>query len=273
MAQLGGWLTPDAAEPPLLIAELFQSEDRPDAALRTLDRANLTGAAALQRDLAKARALNDVGRVDDAEAVLRGAIAAHPDRLEPQIALGDHLRRSERFAAAAEVYTDAIDRLRDAGRSVPWRLLYVRGIAHERSDRWDLAERDFLAALEVDPDLPQVLNYLGYSWVERRIRLDEATRMLRRAVDLRPDDGFIVDSLGWAYFQLGEFEEAVTHLERAVELQPADPVLNDHLGDAYWRVGRAREARFQWSRVLVFEPTPELAAAVREKLQRGLDQL
>ena len=127
------------------------------------------------------------------------------------------------------------------------------------------------AALELEPDQPLVLNYLGYSWVDQGMNLAEAEAMLRRAVDLRPDDGYIVDSMGWAYYRLERFEEAVRYLERAVELRPDDPVINDHLGDAYWQVGRHREARFQWQRALTFEPEEDQVALIERKLERGLE--
>ena len=125
-----------------------------------------------------------------------------------------------------------------------WRLFYVRGIAFERLGEWPKAEADFLRALELEPDQPLVLNYLGYTWVEQGRNLDEARTMIEKAVELRPDDGYIVDSLGWVAYRLGDFEEAVRQLELAVELVPGDPIINDHLGDAYWQVGRLNEARF-----------------------------
>ena len=183
--------------------------------------------------------------------------------------MGDLLRGKDRFAEAEAAYTRAIQRLPKVERS-DWRLLYARGITYERTKRWPQAEADLLKALELEPDQPFVLNYLGYSWVDQGLNLDRAKAMLHRAVELRPDDGFIVDSLGWAYYRLGESDKAVTYLERAVELEPGDPVLNDHLGDVYWRVGRQREARFQWQRALTFKPEPDAVAAIQAKLANGL---
>jgi len=154
-----------------------------------------------------------------------------------------------------------------------WFLFYVRGIAYERSGRWEEAERDFRKALELEPDQPNVLNYLGYSLVEKGIKLDEALEMIRKAVEKRPNDGYITDSLGWALYRLGRYEEAVEPMERAVELTPLDPVINDHLGDVYWMVGRKREARFQWKRALSFGPDEKDAARIRRKLEVGLDKV
>ena len=162
------------------------------------------------------------------------------------------------------------DRCRRPGAPPGQTGIAIRGIAHERTRRWPQAEADLLKALELEPDQPFVLNYLGYSWVDQGLNLDRAKEMLHRAVDLRPEDGYIVDSLGWAYYRLGENDKAVTYLERAVELQPGDPVLNDHLGDVYWRVGRTREARFQWQRALTFEPESDQVPLIQKKLANGL---
>ena len=157
-----------------------------------------------------------------------------------------------------------------------WFVLYARAIAHERLDNWEKAEADFRAALELNPEHPQVLNYLGYSMVEKQINLAEALDMIERAVAARPDSGFIVDSLGWILYRLGRYGEAVAHMERAVELMAVDPVVNDHLGDVYWAVGRKREAEFQWNRALSFVDLTEVDGEadpdrMRRKLEVGLD--
>jgi len=209
-------------------------------------------------------------------AVLHGLTEAYPDDPRSQVALGDLLRRDERWEPAAEAYAAALARVGadTGGGDAPelWRLHYAHGIALERSRRWPQAERALKRALELEPDQPFVLNYLGYSWVDQGLHLDEARAMLHQAVELRPDDGFIVDSLGWAYYRLERYEKAVTYLERAVELEPGDPVINDHLGDAYWRVGREREARYQWERALTLEPSDEDVPAIEAKLERGLPE-
>jgi tetratricopeptide (TPR) repeat protein len=207
--------------------------------------------------------------VDGAIATLRGLVKARPGRTEAVVELGDLFRREKRFAEAVDAYDQVIATIKEP-KAEDWALFYSRGVAHERNKQWDKAEPDFKKALELSPDQPYVLNYLAYTWVERRENLDEALKMLNNAVEQRPEEGFIVDSLGWAYFQLGEFDKAVTYLERAVELQPTDPVLNDHLGDAYWRVGRKNEARFQWHRSLSFKPEEDQIGLIQEKLKTGL---
>ena len=181
------------------------------------------------------------------------------------MALGNILRGRKEFAECADVYGKGIATI--AKPEQPnWLIFYFRGICYERSKQWAKAEADLKKALELFPDQPHVLNYLGYSWVDQGINLDEGMRMIRRAVEQRPDDGYIVDSLGWAYYRLGNYEEAVKHLERAVELKPDDPTINDHLGDAYWQVGRTLEAQFQWAHARDLKPEPEDLAKIKEKL-------
>jgi Flp pilus assembly protein TadD len=141
----------------------------------------------------------------------------------------------------------------------------------ERLDEWDAAEADFRASLALNPGNPSVLNYLGYSLVDRGLKFDEALGMIETAVAARPDSGAIVDSLAWVYYKLGRYQEAVAPMERAAELEPNDPILSDHLGDVYWMVGRDVEARFQWRRALSFEPEQAEADRIRHKLSVGLD--
>ena len=185
------------------------------------------------------------------------------------MALGNILRARKKFAECADVYSKGIDTIAKAEKP-NWVIYYFRGICYERSKQWPKAEADLKKALELFPDQPQVLNYLGYSWVDQGVNLDEGMRMIRRAVEQRADDGYIVDSLGWAYYRLGNYEEAVKHLERAVELKPEDPTINDHLGDAYWQVGRTLEARFQWAHARDLKPEPEELEKIEEKLKSGL---
>ncbi len=215
------------------------------------------------------RGLGQQEKNAEAEAMLRQAMADDPADISAAQQLGQLLRSTKDFTGAAKAYTTAIERLGDL-EPEDWQLFYYRGIAYERAKDWPSAEKDFLKALELSPDEPYVLNYLAYTWVERRENLDKALPMLEKAVQQRPEEGFIVDSLGWAHFKLGNYEKAVVNLEKAVKLAPTDPVLNDHLGDAYWRVGRHHEARFQWSRALSFEPEPELKPVIEKKLEEGL---
>ena len=213
--------------------------------------------------------LDRVDRTDEAIALLATMGQERPDRPEPYINLGDIQRNHERFEEAVKAYDEAVKRIGALERR-HWSLLYTRGIALERSQQWQRAEADFLAALEFEPEQPYVLNYLGYSWVDQGLHLERAQKMIERAVELRPNDGYVVDSLGWVLYRLGKFAGAVRELERAIELRPEDPIINDHLGDAYWRVGRRQEARFQWQRSLSLDPEDDLLSILKDKIKAGL---
>lgn len=183
--------------------------------------------------------------------------------------LGNMLRGRKDFAEAAEYYGKAID-LIGAPHRDNWDQFYSRGVCYERLNQWPKAEADFLKAIELNPEEPLILNYLGYSWVDRGQNIEKALDLIKKAVGLKPDDGYYVDSLGWAYYRMGRFNDAVEQLEHAVELKAEDPVINDHLGDAYWRAGRRIEARFQWSTSLTLKPEPEDVSRIEQKLKSGL---
>ena len=210
---------------------------------------------------------------DAAKQHLRRAVSDYPGDLQAYLALADVLSADKDYAEAAKALDKAVE-IAVPSKQETWNLYYQRGIAHERLKQWDKAEPDFNKALELSPNQPQVLNYLGYSWVDMNRNLDKGLGMIKTAVDLRPNDGYIIDSLGWAYFRLARYDDAVEQLERAVLINPVDPTINDHLGDAYWRVGRTREAQFQWSRALVGIPKPEAAevAKIEAKLKDGLPE-
>lgn len=268
-ARLAGFMMPEAGDAWLLLGRIALAQRNPEQAVDSFGRVPADSPFAWEARLAKVDAQEDLERIDAAVAELRTMAEDRPQRIDALVALGDLLRQKERYAEAEAAYTRAIGRLPRIERG-HWRLFYARGIAFERTKRWPEAEADFLKALELEPDQPFVLNYLGYSWVDQGKNLDRAKEMLNQAVKLRPEDGFIVDSLGWAYYRLGEAERAVVHLERAVELEPGDPVINDHLGDAYWRAGRLREARFQWQRALTLKPEQDIVAQIEAKLAHGL---
>ena len=217
----------------------------------------------------RAVALDRLERTDDAITELHRVATARPQAAQPHMRLGDILRARNRWAEAASAYDAAVSRL-GAPITSDWSLFYARGIAQERSGRWPLAEADFRRALELNPEQPYVLNYLGYTWVELGQNLVEARAMLERAVALRPNDGNIADSLGWALYKLDDMPGAIRWLERAVELEPRSSVINDHLGDAYWRAGRQPEAQVQWRRALSLDPEPGDGPRIEAKLRDGL---
>jgi Flp pilus assembly protein TadD len=220
-------------------------------------------------DIQSGLCLDELNRVDEAAAHVKRVVDGDPANLEAVMALGNIYRAHNRFGEAAEAYSRGIGTIADKSKA-DWRIFYFRGVSFERSKHWPDAEADFKQALVINPNQPQVLNYLGYSWVDMGMNLDQALNMIKTAVDLRPNDGYIVDSLGWAYFKLSRYDEAVTQLERAVELKPEDSVINDHLGDAFWRVGRKLEATFQWKHARDLGPDPEERDKIVKKLESGM---
>ncbi|HXQ41245.1 MAG TPA: tetratricopeptide repeat protein [Candidatus Udaeobacter sp.] len=253
-----------------LLAETLDSQSQTAAALAVFRQVPPDGLYGWEAQIKVADELHKLGRDDEAVATLQKLIDSQPGRAEAAIELGDVLRSASRFTEAVKAYDTAIARIGKLPAS-DWSLYYFRGIALERSDQWPKAELDFKKALELQPNQPYVLNYLGYTWVDKGVHLDEAMAMLKRAVDQKPDDGYIVDSLAWAYYRLGNYDKAVIYQEKAISLDPSDSVLNDHLGDIYWKLGRRDEARFQWQRALAFKPDADRVAPIEAKLQRGLD--
>ena len=222
-------------------------------------------------DIHIALLLDAVGKPDEALDRLRKLSEAHPEHPEALSALADLLRNKKKFMEAADTYSRVIS-ASAPGEKGQWAVYYFRGISYERAKVWNKAEPDFKKALELYPEQPLVLNYLGYSWVDQGVHLDEAFKMLRRAVELQPEDGYIVDSLGWAHYRLGHYDEAVKLLERAIELKPGDPTINDHLGDAYWQAGRKLDAQFQWNHARDLNPEPDELPKILAKIANGLTE-
>lgn len=251
-----------------LWAQALDNAERWDDAARVLNAVKASSPYYPNARGQLAGVLHRAGRSDEALEVAAEAIAGNPDR-GLKLQLSDLYMALERYDDAEGVLTEIINADAAAGRE-DWRVLFSRGASRERQGNWPEAETDLKRALELRPDSAMVLNYLGYSWVDRGERLEEAFEMIRRAVMLEPRSGHIVDSLGWAYYRLGDYETAVDYLERAVELLPSDPILNDHLGDAYWRTGRRLEAGFQWRRALSLDPTEEDRSKIEIKLASPL---
>jgi tetratricopeptide (TPR) repeat protein len=267
--QLALYLVPSHSLALLSLGDLYEAMKKPEFANKTYERVPLNSPLQRNAQIQLALNLDSLDRTDEAKAQLEKLIAANPTDLEAIMALGNVLRGRKQFAECADVYSKGVDTITKPEKS-NWVIYYFRGICFERSKQWAKAEADLKRALELFPDQPHVLNYLGYSWIDQGINLDEGMTMIKRAVEQRADDGYIVDSLGWAYYRLGHMDEAVKQLERAVELKPEDPTINDHLGDAYWRVGRMLEARFQWSHARDLKPEPEDLVKIEAKLKTGL---
>ena len=269
-SRMAEFLRPDLTDAILQTAALLENLGQHEMAVEAFRRVPRENPAFHIAELGRAEALEASDRVDAAIEVMESLADTHGEVFAVHVALGDTLRRLERFEEAAAAYNRAIA-LFEEDEASQWGVYFARGITHERNDQWEAAEADFQKALELRPDQPQVLNYLGYSYVEKGENLGEALDMIERAVAAQPNSGYIVDSLGWVYYRLGRYDEAVEQLERATELLPTDPILTDHLGDALWAVDRRREARFQWRRALSFDPEEEEAERIRRKLEVGLD--
>ena len=200
---------------------------------------------------------------------LRNLITKYPENNEFKLFLADSLRNKGEYHKSIVLYDEIIRNLINVNNQ-HWNIFYSRGISYERIKHWNLAENDFMKALELNPNAPYVLNYLGYSWLERGVKLKKALSFIQMAFEIKPDDAYITDSLGWAYYLTGNFEKSLELLENAIKILPSDPTLNDHLGDVYWKVGRKSEALSQWKRVLLFDPEFEQKKKVEYKIFYGL---
>ena len=269
--QLALYLAPNHQLALLSLADLYESVKKPELAIKVYKRVPTSSPLYRNAAIQMAANLDSLNRADEAEKHLNALIKEHPDDLEAIMALGNVLRSHKKFTECVDAYSKGVATLTQPDKS-NWMLFYFRGICYERSHQWPKAEADLKKALELFPDQPHVLNYLGYSWIDQGVNLDEGMEMINKAVQQRPDDGYIVDSLGWAYYRLGNYEEAVKKLERAIELKPEDPTINDHLGDAYWRVGRVLEAKFQWAHARDLKPEPEDLPKIEAKLKDGLPE-
>ena len=269
--QLALYLSPNQPLALLSLADLYEQVKNPQLAIKIYERVPQSSPLRRNADIQLAVNLDTIEKTDEAKQRLQKLLAERPDDIDAIMALGSILRGRKAFDECAQVYSKGVATIANPERP-NWLIFYFRGICNERAKKWDTAELDLKQALKLYPDQPHALNYLGYSWIDQGINLDEGMRMIRRAVEQRPDDGYIVDSLGWAHYRVGNYDEAVKNLERAVELKPDDPTINDHLGDAYWKTGRLVEAEFQWSHARDLKPEPEELVKIKQKLSAGLPE-
>ncbi len=270
--QLALYLAPNHPLALLSLADLYESVKKPAMAIKIYERMPASSPLRRNAQIQLAISLDAAERSDEAIKILKAVTTEGPKDLEAIMALGNVERGRKKFADCAQTYSQGIDILPANNDKNNWVYYYYRGICEERSKQWSKAEVDMRKSLELQPEQPHVLNYLGYSWIDQGINLDEGMKMIKRAVDQRPDDGYIVDSLGWAYYRIGGYEDAVKNLERAIDLKPEDPTINDHLGDAYWRIGRTQEAKFQWAHARDLKPEPEDLPKIEAKIQNGLPE-
>lgn len=267
--QLARYLQPESDVILFSLANAYEEQERYLRANELYTRVKDTSPHYRRSQLEVALNMNRLEQKDEAISILKALVERDPDDMQTIISLGAVYNQHKEYEEGIALYSAALERIGEPAQE-DWLLFYRRGISYERTKQWPLAEADFQKALVLQPDQPDVLNYLGYSWIDMGINLDEGLEMIRKAVELKPNSGFIIDSLGWAYYRLGRYEEAVEELQRALELMPSDPVINDHLGDAYWKTGRKLEAVFQWKHALANEPSDEDRFKITRKLQVGL---
>ena len=212
-------------------------------------------------------------KVDAARSVLENLLNEGYKEFVIFDSLADIFRTKEDYLKAIYYYDTALKTINKEDRNKKWSTVFVRGICYDQSGNWLKAKVDLKNALELSPNHPEILNYFGYSLIERNENLEEALGMIKNAVSQRPDSGYIVDSLGWGLFRLGQYKEAIVPMERAILLEPHDPIVNDHLGDVLWMNGRRREATFQWQRAIFFGPTSDNEKKIRKKLRFGITDL
>ncbi len=270
LSQLAIYLDPDLAEARRLAGLIYSIYEDYDAAASVLRPIPSSSPQFEQSRIEIANGLSRSGREADAVALLRATLPKLDDPLEMRFLLATILGSMEDYDGAIKELSRVIDGVGETPSNRAWLYYVSRGDAYLKAKRWSEAEADLRAAVDLAPEEPTALNYLGYVWAERGVNLDEAFKLIQKAVDAEGNSGAIIDSLGWAYYQTGDYDNAVIHLERAAQLEPADPTITDHLGDVYWRLNRKREAGYQWRRVMELEPTPKQASAVEEKLENGL---
>ena len=265
-------LRPNNAETILLTSELLRDQKQFDLAIENYEKIRKDNGLYLSSEIGRVETLIAADKPDLAIDALKKLSVDYKDSTRVLMSLGDAYRGQKKFTLARSAY-DKTQSLIGKPNSSHWFLFYSLGICNERLGNWPRAEMNFRKALDLSPNQPLILNYLGYSLVEKNKNLQEARDMIEKAVAARPNSGFIIDSLGWSLFTLGNFEDAIHPMERAVELMPDDPIVNDHLGDVYWKVGRKREARFQWKRAISFDPEEKELIRIRKKLDIGLDKV
>jgi tetratricopeptide (TPR) repeat protein len=267
LLQLALQLRPDLSEARLLLSDVMDNGHNAAVAMSPLIAIPISDPLYPLAAMRRAVLLSRLGQEDEARTLLHDLAAAYPWSPEALLALGDLLRGDSHFIEAAAAYTDALPRL-PANSPAQWLVYYDRGMSYDQGGNWKLAQPDLQQALKLSPGQPYVLNYLGYSWAVKKQNLPQARQMIEQALQAVPNDGAVVDSLGYVMLQQGDTHGAVTTLTKAVTLEPNDPEINAHLGDAYAAAGQHLQASFQWRRALQLGPDADLNAALLAKLQQ-----
>jgi len=268
-ARFASYLTPEVSDIYFLLGELLEQEGKTDAAAAAY---NSVPVNSVMRSIADARRIDVLsagGRPELAEELIRNRLRKMPKDVGTLLSLANIIQRRDGFTESIRIYDQAISLIKTP-RANDWSIYFSRAMSYEGLGNWSKAEKDLEKALEASPGQPIVLNYLGYSWIEKGQHIEKAKGMIEMAAKARPNDGFITDSLGWVYYLTGDYEGSVEILEKAVRLEPDDVTINAHLGDAYWQVERKIEARFQWQHALDSGAEGEERAVLLQKLETGI---
>ncbi|HTO63579.1 MAG TPA: caspase family protein, partial [Bradyrhizobium sp.] len=268
--QLALYLQPNHALAQLALADAYDVVKAPQYAIPIYQRFPATSPFWRHVQIRMAIDIDAAGAPDEAVRILRPIIAGDPKNLDAIMALGNIERAHRKYAECTQTYSQGIEALPAGNDKAGSVWFYYRGICEERSRQWPRAEADLRKALELQPDEPNMLNYLGYWLIDQGLKTEEAVSLIRRAVQQKPDDGYVVDSLGWADFRMGNLPDAEKNLKRAVELKPDDPIIRRHVGDLFWKLGREGEARLEWTEAQRLNPEPDEAAEIERRLRDGL---
>ena len=272
---LSKYLRPNNDEADVLLAKYYEDSNRYDDAIEIYKNIKIGSDFYISSRMNMADNLYDLGKKDESISQLYKLVEYSKEIQNKSkivsLTLAEILRKEKRYLDAIKIYSDIINDINEPSLK-DWPIFFARSICYERAKKWDMAEKDLLLALELKPDQPEILNYLGYSWIDRDINIKKAIKMIEKAVKSRPDDAQIIDSMGWALYKIGSFEEAAGYLEDATQIAPYDPVINDHLGDTYWKLGRYNEAIFQWNRTIKYHQNSKDVSIekVKKKIEDGI---
>ncbi len=266
------YLNPKMTNPKFLLADINTSHKQYGAAISYYKSVPKSDSEYLYAQHKIVDIYEDMERFDEALSLLKTLLHNYDD-VDSFIKMGDLHRNQSNFGLAIKAYDNAIDKIGGTITEDYWHLHYMRGIAYEQMDNWKRAEEELQAALTFQPDHPYILNYLGYAWADKGVNLQKSLEMIKRAVALRPSDGYITDSLGWVMYRVKDYKNAVPVLERAAQLLPYDPTVNDHLGDAYLKVGRVLEAKFQWQRAVNHSDDQKQIKEIKKKLSSNFKNI
>ena len=248
----------------IIKGELFQNIRKDKEARKTFEKIKINSPYFIEAQKSLAYNFSTFLTFEEAEKEIKILLKNTNNNYFIKKVLGDFYRYEKKYNLAISIYNELID---EKEKDL-WNIFYMRGICYERLDNWKEAEKDFLTSLELNPNSPNVLNYLAYGWIERDVRLDQSLQMLTEAYDANPESFYIIDSLAWAYFKKNNLEEAARLMEKVIDMAPGEAISLDHLGDIYYAMNRKREAIHFWQQALeLADPEDEIQDEVQSKIE------